>query len=69
MNKIGLQLARERVYIHALRVPTILYIPGVQDVVKRGGDISPYNRVGHAMFLNFALCRFKKLVKAEEMLS
>lgn len=36
VDKIGLKLARERVSMHALRVPTILYIPGVQDVVKRG---------------------------------
>lgn len=66
MNKTGLQLARERVYTHILRVPTTLYIPGVQDVVKRGGE-SPRNQVGHAKFLNFDLCRFRKLVKAKEM--
>lgn len=66
VDEVGLQLARERVYTHALRVPTILYIPGVQDVVKREEKMSPRNRAGHAKFLNFDLCRFRKLVKAQE---
>lgn len=67
MDKVGLKLARERVCIHALKFPTILCIPGVRDVVKRGKKISPHNRVGHAKFLHFDLCRFRKLAKAKEM--
>lgn len=31
----------------------------------RGGKISPRNGVGHAKFLNFDLCRFRKLGKAK----
>ena len=56
----------KRVCIREPRVPTILHIPGVQDVVKREKTI-PHNWIGHAKFLNFDLCRFRKLAEAKEM--
>lgn len=35
--------------------------------LRWGKKISPRNPFGHAKFLNFDLCRFRKLVKAKEM--
>lgn len=52
----------ERVCACMLEGPSLSY---AFQVFKMGGK-SPRNQVGHAKFLNFDLCRFRKSVKAKE---